>query len=99
MKQKIVIEVESEKPLSSYDNGHLIVFNKDKNNYYVTSREDFLRAQNEEIEKIKKDQEDIRNSFNLFVKDMNFKYQNFLKNYQETNGKLIEMVKKIIVEE
>ena len=46
MLQKIMLEVEASKPLNSYGEGHVIVYNAQRNNYYVTTRENFLSPQN-----------------------------------------------------
>lgn len=54
MTQKMIIEVETSKPLSSYGEGHVIVYNAQKRNYYVTSRDNLLAPQNAKIGELEK---------------------------------------------
>lgn len=58
MTQKMIIEVETSKPLSSYGEGHVIVYNAQKRNYYVTSRNNLLAPQNAKIGELEKIVED-----------------------------------------
>lgn len=92
MKQKMVIEVESTKPLSSYGSSHIIVYDS-KKGYYATTREAFLRPQNEKIEQLEAMFSELEKSYTQAYNGMVQKYNDFLRTYKETNGKMIEMIK------
>lgn len=117
MGQKLVIDVETNKPLSSLGDNHIIFYNSSTNKYYVTTYESFLEPQKNAIEKIEKENKDLKNNFDnlikienkkrqeleekfqAFVEEMNNKYNEFLNVYKETNAKLINMVKTVVIEE
>ena len=147
MVQKLIINVNANKPLDSYGDGHMLIYDATKKEYFVTSREAFLSPQNNKIkeleqkvnafiEKIEGDEEmfkkniheelgsfetNIKSDIQQFEKDIHEeiekfeseeklevsefktnvseKFDDFLKRYQETNAKLIKMVKKVITEE
>lgn len=108
MVQKLMIEVESEKLLPEYGDRHMIIYDSSKKRYYVTTRESFLREQNEKIKKLealvknheltmKKYIENCDNQNKDFETKIEAKFDAFMKQYAETNAKLIEMVKKVVV--
>lgn len=136
MMQKLLINVESPKPLQSYGDGHVLLFNETSQNYYVTTREALFAVQDakikkieEKLEKFMKEETELNSNFEKkieeitvnhkkkvkndilsfenntskivsnFINEMSKKEANFLKQYQETNAKLIDMVKKLIIEE
>ena len=158
MVQKLIININANKPLDSYGDGHMLIYDATKKEYFVTSREAFLSPQNnkikeleqkvdafikkievdekmfeknvheeldsfeknvheelgsfeenvkleiqkfekeihEEIEKFESEEKLEVNEFKINVSE---KFDDFLKRYQETNAKLIKMVKKVITEE
>lgn len=109
MIQKIMIEVESEKPLTEYGDRHVILYDNVRNRYYVQTREKFLEAQNQSIEQLEKRMkdceekinnyiEDIKKEKNDFIKESEEKYNEFLKSYALANEKILNMVKSVVVE-
>lgn len=96
MKQ-VIIEVDTNKNLNSLSDSEILVFNENKKCFYVTTRESFLKAQNDKIKEleskmesfIKETKEETKNFENTIDK----KFNEFLKTYKETNAKIIEMVK------
>ena len=103
MIQKYVIEVETQKTLSEYGDGHVLLYNKDSNRYYLTTRESLLFPQNQKIKKLEKEIEDFEDkelkAFKEFTEQSLAREKKFLEEYQKTNACLINMVKKLIVEE
>lgn len=147
MVQKLIINVNANKPLDSYGDGHMLIYDATKKEYFVTSREAFLSPQNNKIKeleqkinvfikKVKDDEEmfeknvheelgsfekNVKSEIQQFEKEIHEeiekfeskeklevnefktnvseKFDDFLKRYQETNAKLINMVKKVITEE
>lgn len=147
MVQKLIINVNANKPLDSYGDGHMLIYDATKKEYFVTSREAFLSPQNNKIKeleqkinvfikKVKDDEEmfeknvheelgsfekNVKSEIQKFEKEIHEeiekfeskeklevsefktnvseKFDDFLKRYQETNAKLINMVKKVITEE
>lgn len=108
MIQKMMIEVEAEKLLPEYGDRHMIIYDNAKKRYYVTTRENFLQEQNKKIETLetlvknheltmKKYIKNCDNQNKNFEEKMNEKFDAFIKQYTETNAKLIEMVKKVVV--
>lgn len=108
MVQKLMIEVESEKLLPEYGDRHMIIYDSVKKRYYVTTRESFLREQNKKIETLeslvknheltmKKYMKDCDKQNGDFETKFEAKFDTFIKQYTETNAKLIEMVKKVVV--
>ena len=110
MIQRMTIDIDSRKPLASYGDGHILVFDKEKNYYFIVTREDFLREQNNKIklldEQLKKLLEKVNGSLKEFEeKEKKFfeesenKYNNFLIQYKETNEKMIKLIKTLTVSE
>lgn len=121
MAQKLVIEVDTNKPLSSFGDSHIIFYNEAQNKYYVTTYESFLKPQSDAIKKITLENETLKKNYDNFIKitkknneeslenfekrlnefmeNMDKKYAEFLKVYKETNAKLINMVKTVVIEE
>ncbi len=125
MIQKLMIDVESTKPLNEYGDGHVLLYNKRDNNYYVTTRESLFAVQDAKIKELQEKYNDfekkVSSDFKSFKTIIEKKYEqelkelqkensefkdsmveretNFLYSYQETNAKLIDMVKKVIIEE
>lgn len=108
MTKEIVLKVEANKPLEQYGDGHMIVYDDTKRHYYVTTRETFLRVQNEKIDKINENFKLLREEFsefldksnelfNEFMKNSDNKYKAFLETYKNTNEKMIAMIKSVVV--
>lgn len=97
MVQKLMIEVESEKLLPEYGDRHMIIYDNVKKRYYVTTRESFLREQDQKIKELEIEMEKQKEEIQKYIKECDEKYKNFLNVYTETNSKLIEMVKKVVV--
>ena len=60
MLQKVMIEVESSKPLHTYGDGHIIVYDLSKRRYYVQTRNTFLKEQNDKIAELEKKFEKLK---------------------------------------
>ena len=110
MVQKIMVNVNCGKPLNSYGDGHILVYDKDSNCYFPATRESFLQPQNDKIKELEKKFSNLETSFNEntlktrekfgdFVKKYEEDYNSFLANYKESNAKIIAMVKSLIEEE
>lgn len=112
MIQKLVIEVESRVPLESYGLNHMLVYDGTKKVYFPMTREQILAPQNERIKQLQKELEEfegkmkemltnfeksIQKEVQDFEIDSSAKYSEFLKTYKETNSKMIEMVKSVVV--
>lgn len=112
MIQKLVIEVETRVPLESYGSNHMLVYDGTKKIYFPMTREQILAPQNEKIKqmheelvKFEKHLEEMLQSFENkiekevhdFEEHSHDDYANFLKTYKETNSKMIEMVKSVVV--
>lgn len=105
MIQNVMIEIESDKMLSEYGDRHIILFDKNKKRYYVQTRENFLSEQNQENNKIRKEIKDLKkeiknieDSVKKYIDIADKKYQDFLLSYQETNQKVLNLVKSVVVE-
>ena len=96
MIQKMMIEIESKKPISEYGDGHIIVYNSAKRNYYVQSREDFLKDVNQKLDKVIESFSKLEKQVDSKEKTLDKKYEDFLKTYQTTNAKMIEMIEKVV---
>ena len=111
---KLLIEVKGNKPLSAYGDNHIIAYDPNSKNYYVTTAETFFAGQNSKIkdilekyteinkrlESIQTEQSNfvniIKENNNSFKIAQNERFENFLRQYQDTNRKLIEMVKELV---
>lgn len=111
---KVLIEIQGNKPLSSFGDNHVIAYNPNSKNYYVTTAETFFAGQNSKIEDILNKYTEINNRLksiqeeqtnfvriinennNNFKIAQNERFENFLRQYQETNSKLIGMVKELV---
>lgn len=93
MIQKIMLEVESQKPLPQYGDRHIIVYDAAKQNYYVTTRESFLKQQNDDIKNMSDRLDKEIQDMQAFKAEMKAEFAKFLTNYKDTNSKIIEMVK------
>lgn len=94
MGQKLVIEVDTNKPLSSFGDSHIIFYNETQNKYYVTTYESFLKPQNDAIKRIEKENETLKKNYENFIKitkEKNKKsleeLENKLNNFKETMNK------------
>ena len=94
MIQKMMIEVESSRPISSYGDGHILVLDGIKNKYYVTTREAFLYEQNKKIEDIKKKLEKLQNDNEIFTNKTNTDISNFKKSLLKENENFVEQMRK-----
>lgn len=54
MPRKLLIEIQGNKPLSSYGDNHIIAYDSNSKNYYVTTAESFFASQNNKIEDLLK---------------------------------------------
>lgn len=114
MIQKFLVEVDTPKPLNEYGDGHVLLFNAKSGRYYVTTRENLFAVQDAKIKKLEQEIQDFERkeseSFKTFKEELvkeieKFennalkREENFLSQYQETNSRLIDMVKKVIIEE
>lgn len=114
MRQKLIIEVETNVPLESYGANHMLVYDGTKKVYFPMTRKELLITQDnkikqihEELENFEKEMKEIvktfRETVNKDVADFKRnsleKYSDFLKTYKETNSKMIEMVKSVVVSE
>lgn len=112
MAQKLVLEVESLMPLERYGNNHMLLYDGTTKKYFPVTREEILRVQDAKIEKIEKDFEKTKNELNEIVnaffeattkevkefeKACSSEYSEFLKIYKETNAKMIEMLKTVVL--
>ncbi len=114
MAMKLLIEVQSNKPLSSYGDNHIIAYDSNNKNYYVTTAESFFASQNNKIkamidevntmntninqfkQDIDKFEAGLLNRVNSFQQDTNRKFEEFIHQYQETNARLIAMVRELV---
>ena len=96
MINKLVIDVKSDKSLQEYGDGHVIVYDKFKKYYYVQTYEEFMYPQNEKIKKLEKELKEFEEKCNEFMKMIQEHETEFLKKYQESNAKVIALVKSTI---
>lgn len=95
MTQKLILDVESNKPLSHYGPSHIIVYNDGDKKYHVTTREEFLREQNKKIEDLYNAFKEFKDLINHKVEENDDKYNNFLSMYKKTNEKMIGLIKSV----
>ena len=93
MINKVTINVKSKKDLSEYGNSHVIVYDKHNGYHYVQTYEEFMQPQNQKIKQLEKELERFETKCKEFMALMEEHEQEFLKRYQETNAKVIELVK------
>lgn len=104
MTEKMILEIETKKPFNAYKNGFVIVRDDSKGKFVATEREDFFEPINKKIEKLTEDyetlkklfistKEEMKNENEEFKKLMLKRINDFLITYQNTNGKMIEMIK------
>lgn len=79
MIQKMMIEIESAKPVSSYGDGHILVLDGIRNRYYVTTREAFLVEQDKKIENLNTSFSNLQSNTSQFMVKMNDDISNFEK--------------------
>lgn len=86
MKQKLMIQVNANQPLSEAGQDHVLLYDSSKGEYFAISRDVLLSAQNAEIRK-------LNYNFEMFKKntqEQNEKFQFELsKKYQEQHEALI----------
>ena len=112
MIQKLVLDVESQKPIQEYGDGHVLLFNKSANRYYVTTRESLFSVQDAKIQELEQKYNDfitnqvknndafkqlIDKTVTDFTNNMTEKETQFLEKYHDTMASLIEMVKKVVI--
>lgn len=98
MNTKLAITVQSEKNLSEYKN-HILVYDERAKVYTIASRAEFLRPQNEKISLLEKEINDLKKAQEDFTNSINGEFNKFLKTYQDSNKKLIDMVKASVLQE
>lgn len=111
---KLLIDIKGDKPLSAYGDNHIIAYDPNSKNYYVTTADSFFAGQNAKIREIRQQIDEtkgrivslqqeltsfenvIQGKVDNFTANIDAKFENFLRTYQETNAKLIAMVKELI---
>lgn len=104
MTQKMILEIETKKPLNAYKDGFIIVRDDARDKYVAVEKEDFFSQINKRIDKISNDYESLKKYFlciketleenyKNFTEDNHKKFNDFLLTYQKTNAKIIDMVK------
>lgn len=93
MINKLILDVKSDKSLSQYGDGHIIIYDKSNGYHYVQTYEEFTRPFNNKIKKLEEEIKLYEQKCNDFIKLMEEHEKEFLKKYQETNAKVIELVK------
>ena len=81
---------------NSFKDGNLLLYNKDRGYFYAISPERFLIEQNYRIENLQKEYEEKEKKMREQVSDIERKHMEFLKNYQESNDKLLNMIESFI---
>ncbi|WP_281512140.1 hypothetical protein [Mammaliicoccus vitulinus] len=110
MIQKFLINVNIDKPLQAYGDGHIIMYDSTKDQYYVTTKEMLLMDQNAKIKELEDQNLQMKNYFNKtltdlkkqyddFIEEQQRNYNNFLQKYTTTNKKIIEMVDAVVEKE
>lgn len=96
MIQKMTIDIESTKPLSAYGSGHTLVYDEDKNHYFIVTREEFLKVQNDKIKNLNEKFYKLENLFKMFTNEINNNLENFKKVeknfFDESNNKYNEFL-------
>lgn len=93
MLNKLTINVMTDKDLSQYGDGHVIVYDARKGYHYVQTYEQFMQPQIQRIKQLEKEVEKFEAKCAEFMKIMEEHEKEFLKKYQEANAKVIELVK------
>lgn len=81
MVQRLILEVESPKPIQEYGDGHVLLYNKASGKYYVTTRESLFAVQDAKISS-------LENKLKIFMDDEKKKFDDFKNNVQVQNSNL-----------
>lgn len=103
MKQKLLIEVDSDKSIEKMKE-HILLYDGKQKVYKAITREDFLnpvlddiRKEKEELKKALDDlkifRESLSNDNEAFRKEMLETFDKFIELYKQTNKKIIDLVK------
>lgn len=98
MKQKMLIEVNAEKPLNEYNETHVLLYDGIKKQYFVKSRDELLSSQNTKIKELEAKIDLLKKENDKFKNELTQKFASFLETYQETNNEIIQMVKSLMEE-
>lgn len=98
MKQKMLIEVNAEKPLNEYNETHVLLYDGIKKQYFVKSRDELLSSQNAKIKELEAKIDLLKKENDKFKNELTQKFASFLETYQETNNEIIQMVKSLMEE-
>jgi hypothetical protein len=85
MIQKMMIEIESSKPISSYGDGHILVLDGTKNRYYVTTRESFLSEQDKKIKDLFESFDNLSKNNSISMMKMREDIEDFKSNMTKSN--------------
>lgn len=88
---------------NSFQDGNLLLYNKDKQYFYATDPKLFLYQQNEKIKALEKEyrakeqsmKEEVKR-LEKVVQEQEQKYAEFLNKYKSNNEKLLNMVESFI---
>lgn len=76
--------------------GHVLVYDKAKDEYYAVTYEDLFAAQNEAIERLESqyraELKAVKGEFDSFKKDMTSRFNDLLESYRQVSSNLINMV-------
>lgn len=85
MIQKMMIEIEASKPISSYGDGHILVLDGTKNRYYITTRESFLSEQDKKIKDLFESFDNLSKNNSISMMKMREDIEDFKNNMTKSN--------------
>ena len=103
MIQDLIVKVDAPKPLNTYGDGYVLLYDAHKGCFFVTTREALFAVQDEKIKRLEAKMEKFIENQNkktdAFMKQIDDKFSEFLETYKNTNSVLIDMVEAVIKEE
>ena len=93
------VEAKGDVSISELGDNHIMVYDNSKKSFYITTRENFLKPQLDEIQSLKAEIRKMAAENEEFKKDITNKINSFLKEYKETNSKMIQMIKTFYIGE
>ena len=93
------VEAKGDVSISELGDNHIMVYDNSKKSFYITTRENFLKPQLDEIQSLKAEIKKMEAENEEFKKDITNKINLFLKEYKETNSKMIQMIKTFYIGE
>ena len=93
------VEAKGDVPINELGDNHIMVYDNTKRSFYITTRESFLKPQLDEISSLKAEIKELKASNEEFKKEITTKINSFLKDYKETNAKMIQMIKTFYIGE